>query len=439
MSLRFIALILLTVLALLTETAGAETLLEVYRLAVKNDPVVRAADADRRAVVESKNQNLAVLLPAVTLDSDASRTRQDVDADNALNNKDTFDGLRIGLTLTQPIYQRDRLLRYRQADSRIAEAQTSYQAVEQDLIVRVTERYTDVLAAIDNLEFVRAEKAAVRRQLDQATQRFEVGLIAITDVKDAQATYDFAVAEEIRAQNLLDNAYDALAEITGAPIDPLPFIFKPVPLVRPDPEDIDAWVKTALEQNYDLLAARAATDTARQEVEVQRSGHYPSLDLVGQAFYSDTEGGSFGDRTVREQSISVQLSLPLYQGGLIRSQVREAVERLAQVRQFEEQQRRAVVRQTRNAYLGVLSSISRVKALAQRLVSAKSSLEATEAGYDVGTRTIVDVLDAQGNRLEARRDLSRERYDYILNTLRLKQAAGVLTVEHLEPVDLWLR
>lgn len=436
---RLLITILTTTIMLVSGTSHGDSLLKAYRLAVKNDPSLRAADADRRAVIESKNQNFAVLLPSISADADASTIRQDTESDNVLNSNETFDSKGVALTLSQPVYRRDRFLRYRQAGSRIAEAESGYLFAEQELILRVTERYTDVLAAIDNLEFVRAEKAAVRRQLDQATQRFEVGLIAITDVKDAQATFDLAVAEEIRAENLLDNAYDALIEITGVPVGRLPFIFKKVPLVTPDPADIDEWVNTAQLQNYQLEAARASTQTARQEVEVQRSGHYPTLDLVGRASYDDTEGGSFGDRTVKERSLSLQLSVPLYLGGLIRSQVREAAERLQQARELEERQRRAVVRQTRDAYLGVMSSISRVKALAQRLVSTESRLEATEAGYEVGTRTIVDVLDAQGDRLESRRDLSRERYDYILNTLRLKLAAGILASEDVRLVDGWLR
>ena len=419
--------------------ARAETLLQVYRLGVKNDPTLRAADADRRAVIESKNQNLAVLLPSIFVDADTQRIHQDTESNNVLNSNETFDKTGAALTVTQPVYRKDRFLRYKQADSRIAAAQARYLSAEQDLIIRVVERYTDVLAAIDNLEFVRAEKAAVRRQLDQATQRFEVGLIAVTDVHDAQASFDLAVADEIRAENLLDNAYNALVEITGVGVGEAPFIFKEVPLIRPDPEDIDEWVDTALRQNYLLEASRATTRTAREEVQVQRSDHYPTLDLVARADYDKTEGGSFGDRTVKENSISLQLSVPLYQGGLIRSRVREAVDRFEQAREQEEQQRRAVVRQTRDAYLGVRSSISRVKALAQRLVSAESRLEATEAGYEVGSRTIVDVLDAQGDRLESRRDLSRERYDYILNSLRLKQAAGTLSEEDVRRVDAWLR
>jgi outer membrane protein len=212
-----------------------------------------------------------------------------------------------------------------------------------------------------------------------------------------------------------------------------------IPLIRPDPEDIDQWVDTSEEQNLQLLAARSATEIARQEIDRQRSGHYPTLDLVLSHDYDDTGGGFFASREIETNQIGLQLEVPLYQGGLVSSQVREARERFDQARELQEQQRRAVVRQTRDAYLGVVASISRVTALKQAVVSAESALEATEAGYEVGTRTIVDVLAVQRNLFGSLRDFARGRYDYIIVSLQLKQGAGILSADDLVQVNSWLK
>ncbi len=431
---------LVLVLAVLaaSQPVLAEGLWDVYRLAVNNDPPLQQADADRLAVGELKTQARAALLPSLSASVNTLGNRQDTDTEFGFAGTTDFNSKGYSLSLSQPLYRLDRFAQFKQADYRIEEAEANYAAAEQDLMIRVAERYTGILAAQDSLEFRQSEKKAIGRQLDQTQQRFEVGLIAITDVHEAQAAYDLAVAEEIVAQNGLDNAYERLREIIGEAPGTLATLKTEVPLIRPDPENIEEWVGTAVNQNLQLRAARSASETGRQEIQVQRAGHYPTLDFVVNHDFSET-GGSFGSRTTRTSSFGLQLDVPIYSGGGTSSRVREAAHRLDQAQQVEEEQRRSVVRQTRDSYLNVLSDISRVKAFKQALISNESALEATEAGYDVGTRTIVDVLAAQRDLFRARRDYAQSRYDYIVNSLRLKQGAGILSENDIRQIDFWMK
>lgn len=435
-----------SVLALLTaslftlggQTAWAEDLLDTFRLAVENDPQLQAAEAQRRAVQEAKPQARALLLPNIGFSADWSRDRIDPEAGNT----QTTDSESYFLSLVQPIYRRDRLVQLDQADARIAQAEAQYGSVAQDLVVRVSERYFLVLAAQDNLEFSLALREAYTRQLEQAKQRFEVGLSAITDVHEAQARYDLAVAQVIAAENQVTSAQEILRELTGKYPEQLARLIEVVPLKTPEPENAEAWSNAALEQNLQLIAARYATEVAQYEIERRRSGHYPTLDLVGRHGLTDTSGDVTssvlaGERDV--SSISLQLNVPIYTGGLISSQTREARHLFDQAMAQQESQRRATLRQASDAYRGVLTSISQVNALKQAVISNESALEATQAGYEVGTRTIVDVLDAEQLLFAARRDYARARYDYVLNVLRLKQATGTLSEEDVKLVNAWLK
>ena len=416
--------------------ALGEDLMEVYRLAQDNDPTLRAAEAGRLAADEALPQARAnAVLPAVSLSASLSETRQHEPESNTSRPADT-----LSLTLTQPIFHFDRLARLRQADSRIAQSEAEYQATRQGLMTRVAERYFDVLAAIDNLEFARAQKSAIGRQLEQASKRFEVGLIAITDVHEARAGYDLASADEIVAQDALASAREALAEITGLFHEELaPLAGEPL-LAAPDPSDADQWTETALSQNLSILAADNAVTTAREEINARQGGHYPTLDLTAGYSHGDRDA-SFGSGATQSDSttIALQFNLPLYTGGATNSQVREASQLYNQAREQLELARRTARRQARDAYRGVVAAISRVEALKQALVSTESALEATEAGFEVGTRTIVDVLNSQRDLHQARRDYARARYDYLLNTLRLKQAAGIVEESDIAAVNRWLK
>lgn len=427
---------LLTVLAaaLPLNVLGAD-LVGLYGLAKQGDPQLRSAQAAYAATREGAAQARALLYPDIRLSASTTKNKTEYDAGGSSD----YTNKGWTLSLTQPLYRRDRFVSVTEGDLQTKKARFDLTAAEQALIVRLSERYFDVLAANDNLDFAQAEETAIQRELDQTRQRFEVGLIAVTDVHVAQARYDLAVAQKLSATNQLANARESLREVTGQYHSQLAKLSVDVPLVKPNPADVDAWGKSAIEQNPTIAAVQISADTARTEIDRLRSGHYPTVDLVASRNHSDVGGGSSGAYTADTNSLSLQLVVPLYQGGLVTSQVRQAEQLYNQALEGLEQQRRAVELQTRSAYLGVEASISQVKALEQALVSSKSALKATEAGFEVGTRTIVDVLDAQRDLFSAQRDLDRARYDYVLNGLRLKQAAGSLKEADLQEVNRWLK
>ncbi|RKZ34214.1 MAG: type I secretion protein TolC, partial [Gammaproteobacteria bacterium] len=348
-----------------------------------------------------------------------------------------FNSNNLLLSITQPIYRKDLVIQLGQAKDQVRQADVTYASARQDLMVRVAQRYFDVLSAKDELEFAHASKEAIYQQLQQSRQRFEVGLIAITDVEEAQAGFDLAVAGEIAAVNQVDNAREALREVIGRYEETLAPLGKELPLVVPDPDDIEAWTQTALEKNLSLQAANMTVDVAFAEIQRIRAGHLPTVDLVGAHDRTDA-GSRLSTTETRTTSLSLQLNVPIYQGGLIMSQTRQARHLHRQAVDELERERRSAQRQTRNAFLGVRSGISRVKALIQAEVSTQSALDAIEAGFEVGTRTSVDVLGAQRELFRARRDLAAARYAYILDILRLKQAAGTLSETDMEQISGWL-
>lgn len=446
---------------------GAEDLAAIYTLAEQQDPQFQQVEASRRAILAVKPQARAqLMLPSVTISANVTRNFQDISiGDTQAQGSDIFvrgiQGGVIGfipatdlqgvsgsgyteftsgdytLSITQPVYHYDRTLQYRQADTRIQQANAEFGAARQDLIIRVAERYFDVLAAMDTLEFAGAEKQALFQQLDQAKQRFEVGLVAITDVQEAQAGYDRAVADWIQAENLLENAREALRELTNEYHQTLLKLGEEIPLIAPVPPDIDRWIAKSLEQNLRLAAAFQATKVARQEIARQSAGHRPTLDLIA-SHSSSTTGGRFEQADIDSSAIGLQFNLPIYQGGQVNSRTREAQHRHEEALARLEQERRAAHRQAHDAYLGVITGISRVKALRQAVISNQISSEATQAGFEVGTRTGVDVVNAQGRVFQAKRDYAQSRYNYILDTLRLKRAAGTLTPADLTQINTWL-
>ena len=411
----------------MSSAAPGENLFEVFEAALGSDPEFLATGADHRAAREIRPQALAGLLPSVRLSLDTQwnerQRRRDFRSDNLV------------LDVAQPLYRRDRRVELQQADSRIARADALYAAARQDLMVRVAERYFGVLEAEDELSFAQATLEAFEQQLAQSRQRFEVGLIAITDVEEAKAGFDLARAQLIAAENALDIAREALRETTGRYLERLAPLGD-MPLVMPEPSDIDKWTQTALERNQRLLAARHDSETARREIERMQAGHSPTLDAVGSLGLNDSESGMFGE--TRRANVGLRLNLPLYSGGSVVSRTRESRHRYQRTLNVLERERRRAQRETRDAYLGVDSGISRVHALEQAVRSSETAAEAIEAGFQVGTRTSVDVLDAQRDLFRARRDLSEARYSYMLNVLRLKRAAGTLAQDDLELISIWL-
>jgi outer membrane protein len=435
----FTTLICLVSTLLLSVNCLAADLLSVYQLAEKNDPAYLQEVALHRATLEARPQAMSQLLPSVTLSADTTRLDQDISSASAFGSSGevNFNNRGYTLSISQPLFRRDRFITLKQADSEIKQAEAELVQAQQDLIVRIAERYFDVLASTDNLEFARAEVKSLSRQLEQANQRFEVGLSAITDVQEAQAGYDLAVAREILALNEIDNTQEAIRELTGDYISNFEALGENMSLVRPDPEAIESWTNLSLDQNLEVLAAFQAAETARKEIERQSAGHYPTLDLVASQDYNSS-GGRFGSTKIHTSSVGLELNIPIYSGGLVSSQTREAHENYNISMYTLEQARRSAQRLTRQAYLGVISGISQVKALNQAVISSETALEATEAGFEVGTRTTVDVVATQRATSEARRNYSQAKYDYILNTLKLKQAAGTLSPDDIKLINAWL-
>jgi len=420
--------------------APVPDLLVVLEQAEKTDPQYREVKENALAVAEEVPQAQAALwLPEMYFNGALGRVNQDISISGGFGTggKQSFNRRHFLITLNQPVLHYDRYVALGQASKQLQQAQYEVQAAQQALIVRVAERYFGVLAAQDDLAFATAEKQSLQGQLEQAQQRFEVGLIAITDVQEAQAGYDRAVASEIVAKYGLDNAREALRETTETYYEDLARLGKSIRLTPPDPADIDVWTQTALEQNLEIAAANVAAEIAHDEIRIQKAGHLPTLDIVGTHGF-DASGGRFGASNLTQSEIAVELNVPLYEGGRIDSQTRQAGYEHNAALQRLEQRKRAVYRQTREAYLGVTAEISNIKALKQAVLSSTTSLESTRAGFEVGTRTGIDVVDAERGLFQARRNYSRARYNYILEILRLKQAAGTLIPDDLAIANSWL-
>lgn len=432
----------------------AASLLEIYQQALQSDPRIHEAEALRLAALEAEPQARGVLLPQVSFAGDWTKSDfsgTSVGEDSA-GNFGTFmsetesEVTRWQFNLRQTLFRWDQIVGLRRADKLVAKAEALREAAQQDLIVRVAQRYFDVLAAEDQLTSIHADRQAIARQLEQAKQRFEVGLIAITAVQESQAAYDQAVANEIAAKRQLATAREFLREITGAYVSNLSAPGDEFPLATPNPANEASWVDLALDQNLTLIASRLDERLARDEISFRRNGYYPSIELIASSGESDTDA----DRSVnqspffpadsdgRGDSIAIQFTLPLFAGGTTSSRVREAVYLHRASREQLQRVTRETERQSRDAYLGVLSEISRVNALNQAVESSRTALEATQAGFEVGTRTIVDVLNSQFALYLAITNYYQSRYNYILNVLRLKQAAGTLQIQDLEDIDRYL-
>ncbi len=457
---------------LVAPLAGAENLLQIYQHALQQDPSLREAEANRLATLESKPQALSALLPQLSAGGSYGYNQTDGVSVTTLRGgnlgtelievRSPFDSYatttRWNVDLRQTVFQWDQWVTLRRADKQVAQAEADYRAAEQDLMIRVATTYFDVLARQDTLDSAEADKEAIARQLEQANKRFEVGLIAITDVQEAQSGYDQSVAAVILAKRTLANSKELLREIIGTYPENLVSPTDEIPLLSPQPEIEDEWVDMALQQNLLLLSAELGAQITRDNVAFQRSGHFPTLAIQGSYTGSDAVGKSargkvnpndpqgdfiLGDPQTADNNrsgydISLQLSVPIFSGGSVSSRTKQAAYEHRASRERFERTARQTERETRDAYLGVVSEIARVKALKQALASAQTALEATEAGFDVGTRTTVDVLDQRRQLFIADVNYSRSRYDYIINVLKLKQAAGGLIIDDLVEVNGWL-
>jgi outer membrane protein len=312
----------------------------------------------------------------------------------------------------------------------------------------VAQRYFDVLAAEDDLDAQRANLESVNRQLEQAEKRYQVGLIAVTDVEEARAAHDSGAAAVIASKRSLASAQELLREITGDAFDTLARPIEPFELASPDPSSEDRWVDMALQQNLSLVSSRLAADIARENVSTARGGHFPTLDLVASRYknsvggdYINANGTPYGTTSLDQYQnvIGIQISVPIYTGGMVSSQVRQAVYQHRAAKERVERVARQTEHDARDAYLGVLSEISHVRALKRALESNEVALRATESGYEAGTRTAVDVLSSRRQWIQAQTDYSRSRYDYMVNMVKLQQAAGILTEQSLSRLNTLLK
>jgi outer membrane protein len=455
-------------LSLIGGALQAADLLSVYERALQNDPLIREADANRLASRESKPQALAALLPQFNAGGSFTRDDQEVGRTTLINSNpqdpnsplvprtisSTADGdtTSYDLTLRQTLFRWDQWAALRRADAQVAQAEADYQAAQQDLILRTSQRYFDVLAAQDTVDAAQATLEAFSRQLEQADKRFEVGLIAITDVQEARAAHDQAAASVIQAKRALATANELLRELTGEPFSTLAGPIDDLPLEAPSPADEEQWVTSALDQNLRVVSARLATDIAKSDVSVARAGHLPSFDIVASRQDQEFEGTqvgrnavgestprSPGDNTQTNDSIGIQVTVPIYSGGATSSRVRQRVYLHRAARERLERTNRETERAARDAYLGVQSEMSRVRASKQALESSRTALQATEAGFEVGTRTTVDVLQSRRQLFDAQTNYSRSRYDYILTVLQLQLATGTLDRADLEKINAFLK
>jgi outer membrane protein len=425
-------------IALLPSLARGETLMDAYRLAQQSDPKFRAAQAETRASSTAIDQARAGFLPQIKFDVERMETRQRV-----ISSKNPIFGAGVttfpteyhALTLTQPIFRKDVIERFGQAQAIVKQAEYVLLAAEQDLQLRTAASYLVVLAATDNLAYAGAEREAIGKLLDLTQARLKGGLGTITAQHDATARFSLARAREIEAQHRLRDARQGLAEITGKMIDKMQTLRAEFPMEVPDPPIVERWLQSAADNNLGLRARREATEVAKQEVERQRAGHYPTLNLLVNHNRRDAGSTLFGGGSdVETTDVMLRLSVPLFEGGLTSAVTREAAFRYQKSLEDLEQERRSVERVTRASYDGTVSGVGLVRALRQSVISQESALEAKDQGFRSGLFTILPVLDAQRDLYLARRDYAQARYDYLFNRLRLKQAAGTLSEADLVSV-----
>lgn len=408
-------------------------ILEIYQEAKTQDPTFAVAEAEYKAGLERMPQARAALLPNLS----GSATNGKVVTKTEGIQKTRYDTSGYSLSLTQPLFRLQNWATYSQGKQQVIQAQAQYSSAQQDLILRVAQAYFDVLLAQDNVTVSQSQKTAINQQLAQAKRNFEVGTATITDTNEAQAKYDQATAKEIADQNDLEIKRQALRQLLSTVPDKLASLKDNLNLPLPVPNDINEWVSAAEKNSYILTTLRAGVEIAKTEVWKQWSGHLPTIDMVGS--YSDNRNGSvdlFGGRAdIRTNQAGLQATMPIYSGGQTQSRVREAVANRERANFDLEANRRAVEQTTRAAYLGVTSGVNQVSALQQALKSSQVSLDSTKLGREVGVRTSLDVLNADQQVFQSKRDLLQARYNVIVNQLKLKAASGQLEEKDLVEVN----
>jgi outer membrane protein len=424
---------------IITGSIKAENLADVYELALQNDPLLRAAEATYRVGKENKRQGIAGLLP--TLSVSGSTNWNEYRVEEQL--QDQYNSNSYLANLNQPIFRLDKWFQFERgtALSEAAAAEFAYQ--QQETMIRVASAYFNVLNSIDSLNAARAEEKAIGRQKDLAKKRFDVGLAAITEVQETQAAFDLTVVSRIAREAQLDSAQETLTSIVGRDIKLLSPLIDEFEISLPDPLDRESWVSLGLQNNYQLKSAKLQRDAAQASARGSASNHLPQIDLVGRISQSTSKQGKFGgfiqnplfgiEQDTRQYSI--QFTLPLYAGGAISSARRQAYANYDRSKEQAIYTERSTIKDVRSNHFGVQTQVANVTARKQALASAESALEATQVGYEVGTRNTVDLLDAQKRLFQAQRDYASSRYEYIISMLRLKASVGSLNPNDLMKIS----
>jgi len=416
-------------------------LMDIYRQAVQNDPTFQSYRFQTLVAAESKRQALAAMLP--TLTGTAAYVHKDQDIVSSENEvyasgSSDYGTTTYALTLTQPLFNWASYIGWKQSEVVRAKSEMTYLLAGQELITRVADLYFQALAAMDQVEYAGIEQAAVAKHFELAQSRSDMGLVPITDLHDAKARLAATEAQAIEARNKLADALQALSEVTGGPVDDLLPLGPNVKFKGPQPAALDSWLKGAEDGNPAIELAKKTVEVAEFEVKRQNAGHYPTLDLVGSYDDEDTEDSLFGGSSeVETYKVGVQLTVPIYQGGEVSSKVRSARHQVSIAQEDLTKQTRSVERKTRSAFLGVESSLKRVDALAQSVAANKLALEAKQDGFMSGLFSSLGVLDAERDLAMVSIDHAQARYDYILNSLRLRQAVGTLSEKDLRDLENW--
>lgn len=426
--------------ALASQHLVAADLLNIYRAALDSDPVYSAARSSWTAAQEKLPQGRAGLLPQATFSASTQHNDRDLNFRDSTGNRSQYNSNAATVSITQPIYRRQNFVAYDQSKTQVALADAQLAVAGQDLILRVAQTYFDVLLARDTVAFAESQKTAIGQQLEQAKRNFEVGNATITDTHEAQARYDLVTAQEIAARNDLEVKNRVLEQLIGRAAPALAVLGKTFSPQPPAPAAMEQWVEQARTVGLQVRIAQENLNFFTQDVARNRGAHHPTVDAfanIGKSSSgSDVQGGAGNENN--SKIIGLQLAIPLYQGGIVNSRVREAVANEEKARQDLENALRSAELAARQGYLGVTSGIAQVRALEAALISNQSSLDSTRLGQEVGVRTQVDVLNAQQLLFSARRDLAQARYNYILSSLRLIAATGQLTEVDLQRVNAWL-
>jgi outer membrane protein len=424
--------------ALLTAApAFSADLMQVYREALSNDQQYMAARATAEAGREKGPQGLAGLLPTVSATANTVWNENKYVPSNLPRTNRDFNTNAYNVNLTQPLFRWQNFMQYGQGQLQVVQAEANFAQASQDLILRVAQAYFDVLYAQESLKAVRANKEAIGQQLEQAKKSFEVGTVTITDSQEAQARYDLASAQEIKAESDLDVARYALRVIVGKDSGELNRLKPQAELKPPQPASMDKWVDAAVQDSFTVQAQQAAAEVAAKEVERMRAGHYPTIDVVANYGRNNSALSFLGTDSLETtaRNIGLQLNVPIFQGGYVNSKTREAVANRNAAEAALENAKRTAALNVQQSYLGVVNGLAGVRALDAALISSISALESNKLGLDVGVRIIIDVLNAEQQVYVTRRDLAKARFDTLISQLKLKAAVGSLGEADLEQIN----